>query len=181
MVKASITARNQADSSIRFWGLGVDKIPRGNWAKDEGIIKSSRHQGDPWIFDVPIPDGDHILYFVVSQTDNSIPGYSGEALFDEAGYNFTGVDNDTIAEFPVIVKNGLAKRKGASSQSKLDDIPENTQSGFKSKLSRITSGVKKIKDWDRAMWVKTGVASGIVIGGGLATYVTYKRMKKGRF
>jgi hypothetical protein len=99
MVKAAITARNPSDSQTRFWGLGIDRVPRGNWIKDDAIIKSSRHQGDPWVFDLPIPDGKHTLYFIVSQTDLSIPGYNGEALFDKAGFTIQGVDNDTINSF----------------------------------------------------------------------------------
>jgi hypothetical protein len=182
MVKAQIIANNPEDSAIRTWGLSVDKIPRGNWRKDESVIQAERNEGDLWEFDFLPADGDHVLYFVVSQPSNMGGGYDGVATFDTAGFNFKGADNDTIMEFPVTVKNGKATRNSPKSQASTQDVPENkagVNSARLAKLKAFGSKVKGIKDWTRKQQATAaGIVTVIGLGIGFAAWFFGKKKKR---
>lgn len=176
MVKALITARNPNDSMIRVWGLGIDKLPVGNWLKDPSIVKVNKRSGELWETDLPLSDGKHVLYFIISQTDPPLGGYTGEALFDGpapkdgAGFNFNNIDNDTIAEFPVTIKSGKATRDG-SATSTTQEVPEN-RPGVTTKVRNVLSGIKtKVTDANKKQLAMYG---GIAIAAGIGGYVGYK-------
>lgn len=180
MVNAAITARNEADNSIRQWGIGIDTIPTGNWLKDESVIKSTKRSGDLWNVDIPLSNGKHTLYFIISQPNSLDLGtYTGEALFDIAGFNFVGVDNDSVAAFAVEVSDGKAKR--ASGTPATTD-PTDLEDG--GRLSRILNFLKnplaKI-EWDRKTWLKAGLVTGVSVGAVVsAAYILPKVRNRGR-
>lgn len=174
-MKASIVARSPGDNSLRTWGISIDKVPTGNWRRDDSIIKSERHSGDEWVLDIPVPDGDHKLYYIVSDTSRESGGYAGEVLLDTAGFNFTGIDNDTISEWPIKVKNGVATRGQPSSQATSEDI-ETTSNRFGS-LRELGN---RIKNMTRQQKQKTVTYGGIAVAIPVAAYVIYKVAKKSR-
>lgn len=181
MVKAQIHARNPQDNVLRIWGLGIDKIPTGNWLKDPAVLKSNRHQGDMWEFDLNVPEGKHVLYFIVSQTNPDKGGYEGEALFGQAGFSFKGIDNDTIAEFPVMMKGSKLTRDSAVSQAKSTDIEttSTSSSGFHP-WQTIKGTVTKVKTSVTAEPKKYIVIGGVIVAVPLIGFAAWKMYKKKR-
>lgn len=186
MVQVAITARNPLDSAIRIWGVGIDKVPTGNWTKDESVVKATKRSGELWNSNLQLADGKHKLYFIISQTVLSNGTYQGEALFDTAGFNFQGVDNDSLAIFDVTVKGGKASRtSGTSATTKPTDVQtEPTKTGFTSKASAQLAGIKNklysVKLWNRMDWVKAIVVTVAIVGAGFGIYWIVKRMKNGK-
>ena len=180
MVQAAITARNPGDGTARVWGLSVDKIPSGNWLKDPTIVKSSKKTGELWNLNLQIPDGMHKLYFIVSLTPNTNGTYAGEAIFDQAGFNFQGVDNDSLVSFDVNVKGGKATRAtGVPATTKASDVP--TSPGFIAPIkSRIMNLGDKLKTSKYATWRNAGIATAVVIVAPIAFFYYRKMMRKGR-
>jgi hypothetical protein len=180
MVEVAITARNANDNAVRAWGLGIDKIPTGNWLKDDSVIKSNQKSGDLWKRSLDLSDGDHTLYLIISQTPGQLGTYMGEALFDAAGYNFAGVDNDSVAAFEMKVSKGKATRKGGvPATTGPTDIPTTGTSFLQGKFGGLGRLGANIKAWNKDSWIKVGYVSG-----GLAVTVVLffvgKRILKGR-
>jgi hypothetical protein len=175
-----INARNPLDGNLRIWGLGIDKIPSGNWLKDGSIIKSERHQGDRWDFDVALSEGKHTLYFIVSVTDPTKGAYNGEALFGNAGFTFAGVDNDSVAQMEVVVKGDSVKRADGR-DSKTTDIETTGSSSKFGGLMRLGTKIAGIKDLSKDAWIKIATASGVIGGGAVVTYLVLNRKKRRRF
>jgi hypothetical protein len=178
MVQVAIAARNPTDGTTRVWGLSVDSIPTGNWLKDSNIVKTDKKTGELWNTNLQIPDGSHKIYFIISQSPG-LGSYDGEALFDVAGFNFSGVDNDSIVAFDVIVKNGKASRAtGVPATTGPTDLPTTNRfyTPIKSRLFMVGDKIRKVK----LTW-KHGVGAIILVGGTLSAIYLYKRMyKKGR-
>lgn len=179
MVEVAITARNPNDNSIRAWGLSIDKIPTGNWLKDDSVIKTNKKSGELWKTNIDVPDGDHTVYLIISQTPGDLGTYDGEALFDQAGYNFAGVDNDSVAAFDMSVSKGKAKRnKSTPATTGPTDIPGES-SPFKSKLGSLSRVATKIKAWERDTWIKAGIVGAVSAVSILVIAVVAKRLKNG--
>jgi hypothetical protein len=180
MASAMINARNPLDSGLRIWGLGIDKIPSGNWLKDESIIKSDRHQGDQWDFDVALSNGKHTLYFIVSVTDPTKGAYSGEALFGKAGFTFAGVDNDSVAQMDVVVKGDSVTRADGK-DSKTTDIDTTDSSSKFNGFKKFGTKIASIKDLSRDTWIKIAAIGGAIGGGVIVAYLVLGRKKRRRF
>lgn len=183
MPSVVFTARNPLDTTLRYWGIGIDKLPVGNWLKDPDIIKSQRYQGDVWSPEIGLSDGKHVLYFIVSQTDPLRGGYEGEAAFPSSGtgFNFRGIDNDTVATLPVIVKGGNIKRDQNASQAVDKDIPENAFSGFSKGGQVLGSLAARMKDAWANKKKEIGIVA-IVIVVAVGAICIFKRLKgKSRF
>lgn len=179
MVSASITARDQLDNGLRIWGLAIDTPPTGNWLKDASVIKASKNSGDLWSTVLAIPDGRHTLYLIISTTQASNGTYSGEALFDTAGFSFEGVDNDSVAAFDVNVKGGKATR--ASSSSRIGPTDVNTESPYRRKLLGLYQSIKDMRHWNKSQTAKF-VGSLVAVGTILVVgYIVYKRMRMNGF
>lgn len=175
MVQVAITARNPTDGTTRIWGLSVDEIPSGNWLKNSTIVKSDKKTGDLWNTNLQIPDGMHKIYFIISQTPGPTT-YAGEALFDTAGFNFSGVDNDSIVAFDVNVKNGKATRAtGVPATTGPTDVPVANRflTPIKSRLYSLGDKVKQTK-----MTWNTVIVGLILAGSGAAILYYLKRSKK---
>lgn len=175
MVQVAITARNPTDGTTRVWGLSVDSIPSGNWLKDSTIVKTDKKTGELWNTNLAIPDGMHKVFFIISQTPG-LGTYSGEALFDTAGFNFNGVDNDSIVSFDVNVKNGKATRStGVPATTGPTDINGGNKflAPIKSRLYALGDKMRTTKlKWQHVGW------AAILIGGSLTALYVYKRMMK---
>jgi len=174
MVQVAITARNPADGNTRVWGLSIDEIPSGNWLKNSAIVKTDKKTGELWTTNLQIPDGRHKIYFIISQTPG-LGTYSGEALFDQAGFNFSGVDNDSLVAFDVLVKSGKAVRStGVPATTGADDIDKpKFYTPIKARLNEVGDKVRGIT-WS---W-KHGVGIAVIIGGTLGGLYLYKKMSK---
>lgn len=172
-----ITARSPGDNSLRTWGVSIDTKPSGNWRKDDSVITSERHSGDLWNVDLPIADGKHTVYFIVSDTDPQSGGYDGSGILDQAAFNFKGIDNDTISAWPIVVKDGVAKSGQPSTQATSQDIE--TEGGT-DRFQAIRKLGNRLRNLTKEQKDK------IAIGGGIATAVTisgiviYKAVKKSR-
>lgn len=175
MVQVAITARNPSDGNTRVWGLSVDSIPTGNWLKDGSIVKADKKTGELWSTNLQIPDGMHKVYFIISQTPG-LGTYSGEALFDQAGFNFNGVDNDSLVAFDMLVKNGKATRStGVPATTGPTDIPGANKfiTPIKTRLYNLGDKIRQVKlTWKHAGW------AAFLIGGTLTGLYLYKRMNK---
>jgi len=179
MPMAQINARNNLDTSLRYWGIGIDKIPTGNWLKDADIVKAQRYQGDLWQPELNMSDGKHVLYFIVSQTDPSRGGYDGDAVIGEAGFNFKGIDNDTAARMPVIVAGGKIKRDSSSSHAEGKDIPENAFSGgFAGAGGRLKASLSSLRNMTAETRNRIAIGAGITVVGGIIVAICYKTWKK---
>lgn len=173
MVQVAITARNPTDGTSRVWGLSADKIPSGNWLKDPTILKMSRKTGELWNTQMQLPDGNHKVYFIVSQTPG-LGSYSGEALFDVAGFNFNGVDNDSLVAFDILVKNGKASRStGASASTNATDITTGNKftTPIKARLFALGDKIRSVK----LTWKHAGLVV-ILVGGIFTALYLYKRV-----
>lgn len=174
MVEAIIDARNPRDNALRYWGISVDQIPRGNWVKDKAVISAAKDQNKPWIVDVPVSDGKHIIYFVVSQPNGELGGYDGQIAFGGESYNFEDVDTDTVFGFEVDVKNGKVKSEGKGSTIE-------TELESKSKfdvLGSIKGGLKKAYSAMDNANTKTALIITAVVTGGIGGYAAYKKYSK---
>lgn len=119
----TIKATDPLDSYLRNWALFIDTPPVGNWGKQQGLISTQKKSGSTWSQSVPISDGKHKVYFIVSLTDATLGTYSGTAIFDNAVFSFAGVDNDSVAVFDIDVKNGKASRVGGVNSTTTDLVP----------------------------------------------------------
>lgn len=179
MVQAQITARNPLDNGLRSWGLSIDQPPTGNWLKDESVIKSQQLSNSLWSRALAIPDGRHTLYFIVSTSQVENGTYSGEALFDTAGFSFEGVDNDSVAAFDINVKMGKATRASASSRIGPTDLP--TEGVVKAKFRGLIQSIKDMRHWNKQQTMKaiaSLIAVGVVV---VVVYIVVKRMKLNGF
>jgi hypothetical protein len=164
MVKVAITATDPKDSSNRIWGLAIDSPPEGNWTKNAMIYQAVKQSGQLWNFDLPLSDGKHTLYFIVS-APNGKALYDGEALFDEAGFTFDNVDNDSIAPFNInVVKGKASKATGFGTiTSPLENPGTKSFDGVGRFLKSGASKLKGLSTMNRDTAVKVGGAVAAVV------------------
>lgn len=179
MVKVAIQATNPSDSSIRTWGLAVDNPPEGNWTKNNMIYQAQKQSGDLWQFDLPLTDGKHTLYFIVSQPPSMPEKYSGEILLDNTSFGFSDVDDDTISPMDINVSGGKVTRAtGSSYETKPKDIGDGRWSTVSRGLGKVKTRLTSI---DKNTWIKI-IGTGVAITASVVVTVLawrWRRSKKG--
>lgn len=182
MVEAIINAQNPRDNALRFWGIGIDEIPRGNWVKDESVIHSTKSSGESWVSNVPLADGKHVLYFVVSQPNGPLGGYSGEIALGSTSFEFDSVDTDTVFAFEVDVKDGKVKTstKGSNLETEEGGNGSNSRWNIFSQAGKKFSGMKT---WMQQNQRKTIIIFAGIGLGGVGAYLLFRYFdnKKKRF
>lgn len=116
MVKAAVTASDPADGFTRYWILTVDNPPVAGWDTNTNPDTEVHKSGDTMMKDISMTDGDHLVYFMVSQSGG--PGYgtyAGTIQLDGGSAPFSGVKMGTPAIVKVTVKNGVVITEQATS------------------------------------------------------------------
>lgn len=156
MVKAS----DSSDTFVRDWLIAADTVPVDpTWRQDSNV--QTHVSGDVMSRDLTLTDGDHDIYFVVSQSGGAQYGtYAGTIQLDDKSSTFNGVNEVSPAKFHISVKDN--------------------------KVVSTTSTTTKNSFQDQAMawlnknWKKAAAGVGIVIASGGIIAVAKSKGNGGR-
>lgn len=140
MVKVIVKATDAQDNYKRDWLIKVDQVPVApDWHKDGDT--EVHGSGDTMSKDLTLTDGDHKVYFVVSQDGGpSFGSYSGSISFDDKSATFNGVNDVSPAGFKISVK-GNAVVSESSSSSKMNFVDKLTAWAKQNKVLAVVIGV----------------------------------------
>jgi hypothetical protein len=195
LIPVTVSLVNPKDSFVRIFGIWLDKLPPVDWTITLASQNTATHKefvqsGDLVVTQLDMSDGEHKVYFSISQDEASGKTgiWSGVASFGGVRRPFNRVDVDTFAVFDILVKDGKVVER--TNQSTGDDLPTETddpteQEESVSVFNKVKGAVKdhvsiaSIRDlWNEnktAVLASAGGAGAIIAG-----VVVWKETRKRR-
>lgn len=190
MVDIVVQASDPTDIYSRKWVMWLDYQPKTSWWLQQNIIAEDAANALLAVEDytsgrtlhttADIPDGNHELYFGISQDGGPAFGtYSGSISFDGIQKTFSGFDANVIGKWDITVKNGkivsIAGVKGNPGPGGITGLRTTLSNLYHTVLSEGKNAMTH--EWVMHNWPYVALAVAVpVVGGG--AYVILKHDKR---